>query len=296
MSEPFTGIYAALTTPFLEDAVSVVKFKENIQKYNHTGLSGYVVLGSTGENVFLSDEEAESLLAAAVETASPEKTVIAGTSHESVNLTIGLTNRAAALGADAALVKPPHYYKSKMTQEAIKKFYLAVADAAQIPVIIYNIPQNVIISIEPQTVIELAQHPSIVAIKDSSGNLINLIEAKPHMPDNFSFLIGHGSVLLPGLIMGASGAILAIASAIPSVCVKLYSLYREGKDEEARRLQFELAPLNKALTQTLGIPAIKYALDRLGFYGGPVRSPLLALDEERKAEVEFLLKTLGLLK
>jgi len=168
------GVYAALTSPFIRESISVDRFRKNIAWYNRAGLAGYVVLGSTGEAVFLDDDESASLVAGAKAAAASGRAVIAGASRESARLTVRFINRLAALGADAALVKPPHYYKARMTREAIKLFYTRVADEARIPVLIYNIPQNTGIPVEPPLAVELSRHPNIIGIKDSSGALSNL--------------------------------------------------------------------------------------------------------------------------
>ncbi len=296
MHERFEGVFAALTTPFAGDGIALEGFKKNILRYNETDLAGYVVLGSTGEAVFLGDDEAESLTAAARTAAAPGKKIIAGASRESTRLTVAFINRLAGLGADAALLKPPHYYKAAMTQETLRWYFAEVADSASIPILIYNIPQNTGIPIEPQTIIELARHPNIAGIKDSSGRLSNLTEVIPSVGPDFAFLLGAGSIFLAGLLLGASGGVLAMAAAVPEPCVKIYSLFRRGSQDEARRLQLDLVPLNKALTETLGIPAIKYALDLLGYNGGPPRPPLRPLDETGKAHVRQLLMAHGLLK
>jgi 4-hydroxy-2-oxoglutarate aldolase len=296
MAKSFEGVFAALTTPFAGDEVAVEGFKKNILRYNTTGLAGYVVLGSTGEAVLLNDSESEKLVAAARATAAPELRVIAGASRESTRLTMEFVNRLAGLGADAVLVKPPHYYKSLTTQDLIKRYYFEVADKSPVPVLIYNIPQNTGVSVEPSTIIEISHHPNIAGVKDSSGVLSNLTEVVPGVRPNFHFLLGTGSIFLAGLLLGASGGILAVASAVPELCVEVQILFRRGRLAEARKLQLDIAPLNKALTQTLGVPAIKYALDLLGYVGGAPRAPLLSLDDSGKAEVRSLLTKLGLLE
>jgi len=295
MEKLFQGIFAALTTPFEGNEVSLGRLKENIEKYNRTGLAGYVILGSTGEAVFLTDGESERVISAAVEAATSDKIIIAGTSHESAKHTIELSNLAADAGVRAVLIKPPHYYKSRMNAEALKSFYLTVAEHVKVPVLIYNFPQNCVIPVDPSLVVELARHPNISGIKDSSGALANLTEILPFVKPDFDFLVGHGSVVLPGLMMGASGGVLAMAAAAPELCAKLYELFRNGEIKAAKKLQFDLVPLNKALTQTLGIPAIKYALDLRGFHGGEPRRPLLSLDEKGKNEVAGLLKKLAVI-
>lgn len=295
MSKRFEGIFAALTTPFVNnEQVSIEKFRENILKFNQTTLAGYNILGSTAECVFLSDEESEVLVKTARETASSEKKVLAGTTKESTRLTLEFTNRMADLGIEAALVRPPSYYKSRMDPQTVKAHFFAVADKSKVPLIIYNIPQNTGINIDSSLILELANHQNIVGIKDSSGNLNNLGESLPGLRPEFSFLLGAGSLILPGLVIGACGAILAVANAIPAECARIYDLYLQGKIEEARKLQLDITPLNKAVIQTYGIPALKYALDLRGFYGGLPRPPLLPLGDRGKSEIETILKNLGL--
>jgi len=296
MPDKFNGIFAPLTTPFLEDEISLEKFKENIQKYNHFDLSGYVILGSTGESVFLSDEESEKLVSTAKENASPGKKIIVGTARESTKITLEFTNRMAELNIDAVLIRTPYYFRSLMDREALKKFYLTIAEQSKVPVLIYNIPRNTGVSIESHLLFELAKHPNIAGLKDSSGNLGFLREVIPHLNSDFSFLTGAGRVLLPELLLGASGGILALADAAPAQCVRIYNLFKKGDKEEALKLQLSLVPLNKAIIQTYGIPGLKYALDLLGYYGGPPRPPLLLLEKKGKLEIKSILEKTGLLK
>jgi 4-hydroxy-2-oxoglutarate aldolase len=296
MNERLEGVHVPLTTPFVGDEISIEKFKENIEKYNLTGLAGYVISGSTGESVFLSDKETEELVKAAKEAASADKKIIAGTGRESTKATIEFTNRMAGLGIDAALVKTPSYFKARIDHEALKKHYLAVAEQSRVPVIIYNIPQNTGISVDSRLIIELSKHPNIAGIKDSSGNLATLGEVIPYLDSHFNFLMGAASIFLAALMEGASGGILAVANAVPIHCVKLYKLFFEKKFEEALKIQFDIIPLNKAIIQTFGIPGLKYGLDLLGYYGGPCRLPLLPLEEKGKAEMASILENLGLVE
>lgn len=295
MTRSFKGVFPALTTPFLNNKISPEKLEENIQKYNRFGLSGYVVLGSTGESVFLSDEESEKMVMAAKESAAPGKKIIVGTARESTKITLDFTNRMAELGIDAALIRTPYYFKSFMNREALKSYYLSIADQSKVPVIIYNIPRNTGISVESHLLYELSKHSNIVGIKESSGNLAFLGEVRPHLDSSFSFLTGAASVFLPSLQLGAGGGILALADLAPSDCVQLYTLFLEGKREEALKLQQRLIPLNKAIIETFGIPGIKHGLDLLDYFGGLPRSPLLPLDEKRKMEMEKILKKTKLL-
>jgi 4-hydroxy-2-oxoglutarate aldolase len=294
VAKKFRGIFAALVTPFIGEKLSIEKFKDNIQKYNASALAGYVVLGSTGECVSLSDEESTCLVRAAKEAAAKGKKVIAGTARESTKLTVEFTNAMADLGIDAALVRPPSYYKSKMSRDALKKYYLTLAEKSRVPLIIYNIPQNTGISLESRLIMELSSHSNIIGLKESAGNLSFLGEVVPQVPAGFSYLLGSGNVILPGLVMGACGAILSVANAAPDICLKIYHLFQENKIEAAAKLQRDLIPLNKAIMETYGIPGLKYALDVQGYYGGPCRLPLLPIEENGKAELRGLLKRLGL--
>lgn len=295
MAEKLQGVFAALTTPFENDKISIHHFRENIKKYNAYDLAGYVIAGSSGEAAYLTDEESEILVKEALEASTPDKKIIVGTARESTASTITFTNRMADLGIRAALIRTPSYFKSVMTSEALKRHYNAIADEAQVPVIPYHIPQVTGLSIEQQLVIELSKHSNIIGIKDSSGNLPFLGEVIPNLPPDFSYLLGAGSLFLFGLSLGASGGILRLADVIPELCATLYYDFLAGEWEKASRLQRDLIPLNNAIIQTHGIAGTKYAMDLLGFYGGPPRNPILPLDVDGKKGIERILKRLNLI-
>ena len=294
MNKPLEGVYAALTTPFVGDEVSTDKIRENVQKLNRTGLAGYLVLGSTGESVSLTDGESLRLVEAVAEAAAPGKKVLVGTARESTKVTIDFTNSLTGRGIAAALVRPPSYFKSKMTREALKTHYRTVAEASKLPVLIYNIPQNTGIALDPQLVIELAAHPNIAGLKESSGSLAFLGEVVREVPDRFHYFLGSGHVVYPGLEMGADGAILAMANSAPEMSAEIFRLFKAGKKDEARRLQLDLVPLNKALMEVYGIAGLKYAQELRGYYGGPARLPLLPVGDQAKRDIAALLKKMGL--
>jgi 4-hydroxy-2-oxoglutarate aldolase len=293
LSKHLEGVYAALTTPFAGDEIAADKLRDNIRKYDRTGLTGYLVLGSTGESVSLTDEESLRLVETVVEAAAPGKKILVGTARESTKGTIDFTNSLAGRGIAAALVRPPSYFKSKMTREALKAHYRSVAEASKLPVLIYNMPQNTGISLEPGLIVELAPHPNIVGLKESSGSLAFLGEVVREVPADFHYFLGSGSVVYPGLEMGACGAILAVANAAPELCAEIFRMFKAGKKDDARRLQLDLVPLNKALTEVHGIAGLKYALDLRDYYGGPARLPLLPVDDKARQDIATLLKTLG---
>jgi len=295
MDKRFKGIYAPLTTPFKDEAVYIEKLKENIQKYNEFDLSGYVISGSTAESVYLTDDEVEELVIAAKEVAAADRHIIVGTAKESTKFTLEFSQRMEDLGIDATLIRTPSYYKALMTADALKKHFFTIADNVKIPLIIYHIPRFTGVDIPPELLVELSKHENIAGIKDSSGNMAFLDRIIPHLDPNFDYLLGAGSMLFPGIIMGACGGVLALSDVATELCVELYQLCFSKQWEEAKKLQHDLVPLNQALTVEHGIPAIKYALDQIGLFGGPCRLPLQPLDERAKKKIRNILYALKLI-
>jgi 4-hydroxy-2-oxoglutarate aldolase len=288
-----TGIFPALTTPFAVDGtVSLSAVKENIGRYNRTGLAGYVVLGSTGEAVMLSREETDAVLAATREAASAEKILIAGTGAESTVETITRTKRAAALGYKFALVKTPYYYKPMYRPETYIRHYRAVADASPIPVLLYSVPQFTGITLDTPEILTLAEHPNIVGIKDSSAVIQRVAEVVASAPARFHLVTGGAAVVYPALAVGARGAILALASALPEKCVELYEFFQAAQHDRARSLQHQLAVASKRIVSENGIAGVKFAMDLRGYQGGAPRMPLVALKEEKKQAIAALIAEL----
>jgi 4-hydroxy-2-oxoglutarate aldolase len=289
-----SGVFPALTTPFGADgSVSVADVKQNITKYNSTGLAGYVAIGSTGESVLLSRKEADSILIAVKESAAPGMRLIAGTGAESTAETIERTKRAAELGYQVALVKTPYYYKPLYKPEVFIAHFRRVADASPIPVLLYSVPQFTGIALEAPEVGVLAQHPNIIGIKESSGNVQRAAELLAAVPPSFQLLVGSASMMFPSTVLGACGAILALASALPELCVAVFKAVRAGDVGTARALQATILPASKVIVSQCGIPGVKYAMDLAGYQGGPPRQPLLPLSEEQKRAIQELLAKLG---
>ena len=288
-----SGIFPALVTPFEPDgAVSLRGVRENIRRYNQTAVAGWVVLGSTGESVMLSREAADSVLAASIEVATPAKLLIAGTGAESTSETIARTRRAADLGYAAALVKTPYYYKPVYKAETYIRHYRAVADASPIPVLLYSVPQFTGITLETPEILTLAAHPNIVGIKDSSGNIQRAAEIVAGARPDFQVLTGGAAVIYPALAVGARGAILALAAALPEKCAELFLLFQSGRHEQAKALQLELAVASKRIVSEHGIAGVKYAMDLRGYNGGLPSLPLLPLAEEQKQSIAAVISQL----
>jgi dihydrodipicolinate synthase/N-acetylneuraminate lyase len=372
------GIFPPITTPFYPDGrVYLKKLEHNVERYSKTPVAGIVALGSTGEAIMLSDEERRDVLKVTREACAPHKVLIAGTGAESAIETLRLTEYAAELGYDAALVRTPFFYQSRMQPASMLAFYRTVADGSPIPVMIYNVPVFTKYDIPPELVAELAEHPNIVGIKESGGDVEKvrrMVELTRHIkrsatvtqtfdavtprmmmaetPETasrelvpvgalalslaevtaelrsagpfdfaqgrlagapvptrseqmtsqvaapakqlktrqkevgFQILVGVAHKLLPSLEAGATGAILAFAAPAPTACYEIYAAWKEGDADLARLKQERIAGPSNRVAGELGIPALKYASDLNGYYGGPPRLPLLPLTGEQKAEVE----------
>ncbi|HWF36995.1 MAG TPA: dihydrodipicolinate synthase family protein [Candidatus Acidoferrales bacterium] len=290
MPKDLKGIYPAVTTPFAADgSVAISRLRENIARYNKTRVAGYVLNGSTGESVLLRWEEIERVWEAARDSAAPGKILIAGTAAESTAETIEHTNRAAAIGCDVALVRTPHYFKPQMTPAALIEFYLRVADAAKIPVLVYSVPIFTQLKLQADVVGRVAQHPNIIGMKDSSGDAKGVKEILAAVPKSFQMLVGAVSVLHEALQMGAVGAILAVACAFPEMCVEAYEASRLGDAARATATQQKLVSAANLFGPKYGIAGLKYVMDCVGYYGGQPRPPLLPVDEAAKAELDTML-------
>lgn len=290
------GIYPPLATPFDEDGnLATDRLAANVRRLAGTGLAGFAVLGTNGEYVLLDREEKLAAIVAVREAAGSLR-VIAGTGAESTRETVALTERAAAIGADAALIITPHYYKARMDTRALVAHYSAVAECSPLPVIVYNMPASTGFDLDAATVLRLAEHPNIVGLKDSGGNMIKLAQIVAQAPAHFQVLAGTASFLLPALSIGAVGGVLALANVAPRECVELLTLFQQGNLDAARTMQQRLLAPNAAITSGFGIPGLKAALDLLGYHGGAPRPPLLPLDAGGRAKVRDALAGAGLLE
>ncbi len=289
MNEIFKGIFPALVTPFEDGKFSSNEFKNNIEKYNKAGLSGYLVLGSTGESVLISLKERLAAVETVVSNAAEGRKVIVGTGMQSLDDTVEFTNQIAELKPHAALIVTPFYYKGQMDKTALKNYFLKTADKVKLPVLIYNVPKYTGVDIPSSLVAELAEHENIIGIKDSSGNLAKMTELVKFCPDSFSILQGSGSVLYPSLVTGASGGILALASMAPKECAMLYDAFKSGDLDTAKALQLRLLKVNQKIVGGYAVPGVKYAVSRLGYFGGLPKEPLLEVKDEVKAEIDNLL-------
>lgn len=281
------GIFPAIATPFDNHGdLYKIKVQHNIERWNRTGLSGYVVCGSTGEAALLSSEERLRLFEWVAKSAAAEKILIAGTSAESVREAVRLTNGAAEFGYKAALVLPPHYYRAIFSKpESQLLFFRAVADQARIPILLYHFPQVSGIDLLPETVAALAEHPNIIGMKDSSGNLEGTKAFIQAAPKDFQVLTGSANVLADSLAAGCSGGILALANAVPYACISIWEAHRTRETEAAQDWQERIRPAATILNTAYGIPGLKHAMDLMGYFGGPPRLPLVPVGPAAQMDI-----------
>jgi 4-hydroxy-2-oxoglutarate aldolase len=290
------GVFPPIPTPLdTEGKVALDALADNLQRWNQYDLAGYVVLGSNGEAVYLTDVEKRRVLETAREAIPADKLLIAGTGCESTQETIATTLMAAEAGSDAALVVTPHYYRGGMTNESLLRYYASVADASPIPVLVYNVPKFTNIDLDAATIAQASQHPNIAGVKDSSGNIAKLSDVVRLASADFQVLAGTGGFFFAGLSLGAVGGVLALANVAPQESIEIQRLHEAGQREKAAELQRQMLPVNAAVTSGFGIPGLKAALDMLGYYGGPVRPPLLDLDEHGRQAMRGILAEAGLL-
>src|SRR5215471_15637516 len=276
------GIYPPLPTFFNElDELDTVTLRRHIQRLAETGVTGYVVMGTNGEAVHLTQVERAQVIETARAAAGEHALILAGCGEQSTRATIANCQQAAHSGANAALVLPPFYFKGRMDSSALIAHYRAVADSGPLPVVIYNMPANTAgLDLDAMTISTLAEHPNIIGVKDSAGNMAKLAQIYSKVPSRFRIFAGSAGYLLPALAIGAVGAVAALSNVFPREVCRLQELFNAGKLEEARLLQARLAPVNTAVTTTYNVPGLKAALELTAGYGGRPRAPLLPLTEQ----------------
>ena len=284
-----SGVIPPITTPFQDGKLASDKLKNNFQKWNKTGLSGYLVLGSNGESVYLNEKEKMKVVEISRESIPTSKIMLVGTGMESTQETIQFTNQVGKMGADYALVVTPSYFKGSMKPQILYDHFIAVAESSRIGILIYNVPQFTGINLEPELVAKLSEHSNIIGIKDSSGNIGQLSEIIHLSQKGFAVFVGSAPVFFPALCIGAIGGILAVANVVPQECVQIQNLSNKGKMDEARTIQSQLTPLAKAVTTKYGIGGLKMAMDLAGYFGGNPRSPLKRPGKETQEELKRLL-------
>ncbi len=287
------GVLPPIPTAFDADGgLDREGFAHNLRQWDATDLAGYVVCGSNGESVHLSDEESVECFRLA--KATTDKFLIAGTGRPSTRHTIELTRAAANAGVKAALIVPPAYYRSAMNETVLETHYRAIADAVPIPVVLYYVPKFAPVEFSPSLVARLSEHPNIAGIKDTSGNPAFLATILRDTSPGFRVYAGLGSHLFASTCLGAHGGILALANVAPRRCVRIFEGTRAGRFDESRAEQTALLDVNAAVTARFGVAGLKCALEHLGYRVGAPRPPLLPLEGDGRNAVLRALSEAGI--
>ncbi len=282
------GIFLPIATPFdYQGEIYRVKVLHNVEKWNLVKLAGYVVCGSTGEGVHLSNEEKLKVWGLVAEAKAEGRLLLAASGCESVRETVALTNQAAELGYQAAVIRTPHYYRGLVGEaEAQELYFRTVADQVKIPVVLYNWPQATGVDLAVESIARLSEHPNIIAIQDNSGDAGKVARIVRAAKKEFQVLAGSAPSLWPALDNGAAGAVLGFANAAPYACITIWEAHRTREREAALDWQTRIERPAELLASKYGIAGLKHAMDLNGYYGGPCRLPLRPLNPAGKAEIE----------
>ncbi len=287
------GLYTALITPFDEEGIlDVAGFRKNIRSQIDNGVDGIVPVGTTGESATLNSEEHKMVVETAVDEAEGKIRVIAGTGSNNTSEALDYTQHAMDAGADAALIITPYY--NKPTQQGLIKHYTKIASSVDIPIVLYTVPGRTGVNIQPETTIELSKIKNIVAIKDASGDLDQVMKVLAGTED-FTVLSGEDYLTYPILALGGDGVISVASNVAPDLMSELIHSAREGNWDRARELHYLLYPLFKVLfVETNPAPA-KAALDLMGLPAGEPRLPLVGVSMESRDEIKKVLEALKLI-
>lgn len=289
----FKGSIVAIVTPFNDGRFDEEAFSELIEWHISKGTNAIVPCGTTGESATLDYEEHYRVIEVAVKTVNKRIPVIAGTGANSTDETIMITKKAKELCADAALLVAPYY--NKPTQEGLYRHYKSVAEAVDIPIVLYNVPGRTAVNILPTTVARLAEIDNIVAIKEATGDMKQVSEIIRLCGDKITVLSGDDFTTLTLLTLGGKGVISVTANIVPHEVSEMCRLWEEGNIEEARRLHYKLEPLNQAMfIETNPIP-VKTALAMMGKIKDEFRLPLCEMSGANKERLRTILADFGLI-
>jgi len=284
MAKRVNGVFAPITTPFIDEEIAYRHLEENIKKYSQTSLNGLLVLGSNGENKSLTEDEKLKILEVVLQGKADHQIVMVGAGYESTRQTIAFSKQAEAMGADIVSLLTPGYFKKSLTDDALIGYFTEVAEAVTIPVFAYNAPGFTGMTLSTRVVEKIAQHPNIGGMKDTSpSGIAGYLEV---CGDNFDVLAGTMNTLFIGLSLGASGGVISLSNAFPEPCCELYQKYIAGDVKGARQQHSRLFRLNQAVSGKSGVAGVKYAMELGGYFGGGPRLPLLPLQASDQSSIK----------
>lgn len=287
----FRGSGTALVTPFIGDQVDFEALGRLIDRQIAGGTDALIVCGTTGEPPTLTTAEKTAVLGYALERVGGRIPVIAGTGTNSTKASVGESLRAQRLGADALLIVTPYY--NRATQQGLYGHFMAIADAVQLPVILYNVPSRTGVNLLPETAARLSEHENICGVKEASGDVSQMAELSRLTGGRLALYSGNDDQVLPMLSLGGQGVISVAANVIPGHMHELVNSWFEGDVSRCRALQLQILPLVKALFAEVNPIPVKAALQMMGLCSGSMRPPLTELSEEKKPRLLMLLKELG---
>ena len=283
----FRGAGVAIITPFTEDGINFDELGRIIEDQIAGGTDAIVITGTTGESATMTDAEHKSAIKYAVEKVAGRIPVVAGTGSNETDYAIQLSKYAEKVGADALLVVTPYY--NKCTQKGLVQHYTAIADAVNIPIIMYNVPSRTGVNIQVPTYKKLSEHPRIVAVKEASGDLSQIAKIRHACGDELAVYSGNDDQIIPILSLGGQGVISVLSNVAPRETHNICQLYFDGKVQEAAKLQIEFIDLIGALFCEVNPIPVKVAMRMKGYNAGILRLPLSEMEPEHEA---LLRKTL----
>ncbi len=289
----FTGSIVAIVTPFKNGQVDEDGFRELIEFQIENGTSAIVPCGTSGESATLSFEEHKKVIEIAVDAAKRRVPIIAGAGANNTKEAIELTEFAKSAGADATLQVVPYY--NKPTQEGLYQHFSAIAKEVPLPQVLYNIPGRSSVNMLPETVARLAEHREIVAIKEASGNLVQMAQILNLAGDKITLLSGDDTLTLPVLSIGGRGVISVIANIVPKESADMVRLWEEGRVEEAKELYLRLLPLCQAMFYETNPIPVKTALSLMGRITGELRLPLCSMSQNNMERLKKVLSQYNLI-
>ena len=290
----FKGSFTALITPFRGGKVDEAAYRELVARQIAAGTHGLVPCGTTGESPTLSHEEHMRVTEICIEVAAGKVPVIAGTGSNSTEEAIMLQRHAKKAGADAGLVVTPYY--NKPTQAGLIAHYRAIADAVELPIVIYNIPGRSVIDMTVATMAELAKHPNVVGVKDATADLARPLRTRLACGTDFCQLSGEDATAVPFLAQGGVGCISVTSNIAPKECADMHNAWMKGDMAEVARLNDLLMPVHDAMFCESSPGPVKYAAEVLGLCSGELRLPLVPIASASRKKVEDALKGAGLLR
>lgn len=291
----FKGSIVAIVTPFKKGKVDKKKLKELIEFHIKNGTKGIVPCGTTGESPTLTNEEHDRVIEICIEAANKRVPVIAGTGSNSTQEAIERTQHAAKAGADASLQVSPYY--NRPSQEGLYQHFKAIAESADIPIILYNIAGRTGVNIEPETVARLAHDcKNIVGVKEASGSLDQASVTKMLCPKNFQLIAGDDSLTLPIMAVGGIGIISVVANIVPGDVAALCAAFEKGDMKKAQEIHYKLLPLIKAMFYETNPVPVKTAMGLMGLCDPEIRLPLCKLSDKNLERLKTALKNYGLIK